>query len=50
MEQTSSNVNIERAGQTIPNAAIAALGAGDQFNVYSLGASHVVLDTSGWFS
>jgi len=50
VEQASSNVNIERAGQTIPNAAIATLSAGDQFNVYSLGASHVVLDTSGWFS
>jgi hypothetical protein len=50
VEQTSSNVNIERAGQTIPNAAIATLSAGDQFNVYSHGASHVVLDTSGWFS
>ena len=50
VEQASSNVNIERAGQTIPNAAIATLSAGDQFNVFSLSSTHVVLDTSGWFS
>lgn len=45
----SSNVNIERAGQTIPNAAVVKLGDGGAITLYTTSATHLVLDVSGAF-
>ena len=46
---TASNLNLERAGQTIPNAVVATLsGAG--FRVYSQQGAHGVVDSSGYFT
>jgi PKD repeat protein len=45
-----SNVNIERPGQTIPNAAIANVGADGTLYVYASNASHVLFDGGGYFT
>jgi PKD repeat protein len=45
-----SNVNVERAGQTIPNAAIANVGVDGTFYVYTSNATHVLFDGSGYFT
>jgi len=47
---TTANVNVELAGQTISNAAIATLGTGGQLSLYTQSGAHLVLDTSGWFT
>jgi hypothetical protein len=45
----ASNLNIERAGQTIPNQVIARLNGG-RASIYSLRGGHVVVDIAGWFT
>lgn len=45
-----SNANIERAGQTIPNAAIANLGNDTTMLLYTLSSTHLVFDVSGYFT
>jgi hypothetical protein len=45
----SSNVNIERAGQTIPNAAIVRLGDGGAIGLYSTTSTHLIADVAGYF-
>jgi hypothetical protein len=45
----SSNVNLERAGQTIPNAAIVKLGDGGAITLFTTAATHLVVDVSGSF-
>jgi PKD repeat protein len=45
-----SNVNVERAGQTIPNAAIANVGADGTLYVYASNATHVLFDGGGYFT
>jgi hypothetical protein len=44
-----SNLNMEAANQTVPNAVVATLSNG-AFRVYSQPGSHVVIDTSGYFT
>jgi hypothetical protein len=45
-----SNVNVERPGQTIPNAAIANLGNDATILLYTSTASHLLVDASGYFT
>jgi hypothetical protein len=45
-----SNVNLERAGQTIPNSAIANLGTDNTFLVYTSTATQLLFDASGYFT
>ena len=45
-----SNLNVTTAGQTVANAAIASVGAGDAtVSVYTEGGAHVVADVAGYF-
>lgn len=44
-----SNLNMEGPNQTVPNAVVATLSNGT-FRVYSQPGSHVVIDTSGYFT
>ncbi|MFC7489439.1 MULTISPECIES: HNH endonuclease family protein [unclassified Knoellia] len=46
----SSNVNTERAGQTIANAAMAKLGTGGTATVYVSRSTHVFGDVAGYFT
>lgn len=45
----SSNVNMERAGQVVPNLAIVPVGIGGKITVFTRGGSHVVADLFGYF-
>lgn len=45
----SSNVNVERAGQTIPNAAIVRLGDAGAIGLYTSVGSHFLVDVAGYF-
>jgi hypothetical protein len=44
-----SNVNIERAGETIAGAAFATLGDAGDLGVYTQQAAHLLVDVSGYF-
>lgn len=46
----SSNINAERAGQTIPNAAYATLDAAGQFSMFTQTGGHLLADVAGWFT
>jgi hypothetical protein len=46
----SSNLNLERVGQTVANAAIATLGDGGEITLYTLRSAHLLADVAGWFS
>lgn len=46
---TSSNLNIERAGQTIANLVVAPVGTGGKVTIYSQGGGHVLADVFGYF-
>ena len=46
---SSSNVNVERAGQTIPNAVIIPLGNGGAVSFFTQVGTHLVADISGYF-
>lgn len=46
----SSNLNLERVGQTVANAAIATLGDGGGVTLYTLRSAHLLADVAGWFS
>lgn len=46
----SSNLNLERAGQTVANAAIATLGDGGGVTLYTLRSTHLLADVAGWFT
>lgn len=46
---TASNVNYT-AGQTVPNAVIAAPGSGGAVCLYTKATAHLVVDVSGWFA
>ena len=45
----SSNLNVEHAGQTIPNLVVAPLGVGGSITIYTQGGGHVVADVFGYF-
>ncbi len=44
----SSNLNANRPGQTVPNAAVVGLGTG-AFDAFSQSGTHLVFDVAGWF-
>jgi hypothetical protein len=46
----SSNVNVERANQTIPNAAYATLNSSGEFNMFTQAGGQLIADASGWFT
>ena len=46
----SSNLNLERRGQTVANAAIATLGDGGAVTLYTLRSAHLLADVAGWFT
>jgi hypothetical protein len=45
----SSNVNIERAGETIPNAAIVRLGDDGAIGLFVTTSTHLIADVAGYF-
>ena len=47
---TASNVNPERAGQTIPNQVVVRLPASGVLKLYSHNAADLVVDVVGWFT
>ena len=44
-----SNLNVERAGQTIANLTVVTLGAGGQVSLYALKALDLVADVAGYW-
>jgi hypothetical protein len=46
---SSSTLNLDFAGQTIPNAAIAPVGDGGQVTVFSTFTTDVIIDVFGYF-
>lgn len=44
-----SSLNVEFAGQTIPNAAIIGVGPGNSIDLFSQSGTHLVVDLAGWF-
>jgi hypothetical protein len=46
----SSNLNIDHQGQTIANAGVFTVGAGDAVTLYTFASTHIILDISGWFT
>ena len=46
----SSNLNLERVGHTVANAAIATLGDGGAVTLYTLRSAHLLADVAGWFT
>ena len=46
----SSNLNLERLGQTVANAAVATLGDGGGVTLYTLRSAHLLADVAGWFT
>ena len=46
---SSSTLNLDFAGQTIPNAAFAPLGNGGKVSVFSTFTTHVLIDVFGYF-
>jgi hypothetical protein len=46
---SSSTLNLDFAGQTIPNAAFAPLGDGGQITVYATFTTDVIIDVFGYF-
>jgi hypothetical protein len=45
-----SNANVERPGQTVPNAAIANLGGDATVLLYTSIATHLIVDAAGYFT
>ncbi|HRE02240.1 MAG TPA: hypothetical protein PLV68_13135, partial [Ilumatobacteraceae bacterium] len=46
----SSNLNIERSGQTIANMAIVPVGDDGSIELLTTGGAHLLVDVLGWFS
>ncbi len=47
---SSSTLNVDSAGQDLPNAAFAPLGDGGKITVYSTFTTDIVIDVSGYFT
>ncbi len=47
---TASNVNVERAGQTISNLVTVQLGTDGAVNLFAIAATDLVADVSGYFT
>lgn len=46
----ASNLNLNRAGQTIANQVIVPVGPDGRVQLYAQRASHLVVDVAGWFT
>jgi len=46
----ASNLNVEHAGQTIPNAAIIGVDASGSFDIHAQSATHMIVDLAGYFT
>ena len=46
----ASNLNVERAGQTIPNLTVVQLGTDGAVNLFAQSGAHLIADVSGYFS
>ena len=46
---SSSNLNVERAGQTIANAATVTVGNGGTLTLFTQNGTHLVADMTGWY-
>lgn len=45
----SSNLNLERAGQTIPNAVLVPVTAANDLDLYTQSGTELIVDIFGWF-
>lgn len=45
----ASNLNVERAGQTIPNHVVVRTGTGGNVSLFSQSGTHLVADLAGWY-
>lgn len=45
----SSNLNVERAGQTLPNLVVSRVGTGGKVTLYTQGGGQLVADLVGYF-
>lgn len=46
----SSNLNVDRAGQTVPNLVIVPVGTDGSVTFYSQRGTQLVVDVAGWFT
>ena len=46
---SSSNINADTAGQSIPNAVIVPIGNGGRVTLFTNGGTHLLADVSGYF-
>ena len=44
-----SSLNLERAGQTLPNLVIVPVGSTGRVSIYTMSGTHLVADVLGWF-
>jgi hypothetical protein len=49
-QPVASNLNVEHAGQTIPNLAVARLGYQGRVSLFSLTDIDLLFDVAGWFT
>ncbi len=47
---TASNLNVVRAGQTIPNQVIVPIGADGRINLFTQGSAHLLADVAGYYT
>lgn len=48
--RASSNLNLERAGQTIPNLVIVPVGSGGTVDLYTSTTTHLIADVVGYYT
>ena len=46
---TTSNLNVERAGQTVPNLVVVKLGTAGAVSIYAQNGGHLIADLLGFF-
>jgi hypothetical protein len=46
----TSNLNIEREGQTVPNLVVVPVGADGNVRLFTDGGTHLLADVAGWWS
>ena len=46
----TSNLNVQRAGQTVPNLVIVPVGANGMVNLLTMAGGHLVADVAGYFT
>jgi hypothetical protein len=44
-----SNLNVERAGQTIPNAVLVPVSRFNELDLYTQSGTQLIVDIFGWF-